>query len=419
MQKKLATLLSVVLVPLTLVTCSKLDTFTSAGSEVIHEFDPTLVKFEDNFYPVDFDSSLVAGVGSLPGSSVSGFGSHYKKLAAGRFINHWVYGSMSFTLSESLAKKIGTTRTIDSVTFIIDTIGTAPLIAPVTPSVTKLSLHFTTDTLQFYQEFPDSTTTQLASLDAVKADTFSATPVRFTGKADSSLADTIAKRISSYLQCMDKKGTSCGGTLSKPIFFSLFNHDTTMIWFKDSPKMVIHSHDTADKPYTDSIYKTTMMYFAQESDSLITALASIPVSTYLARRTAEFKIDCQPLWDSLENSGFSELLSASFVLEVDSFSTESSSKDSQAVIYGYCSAERITDGLALDNKLNTELHFYTDTLSSNDTIVMPLTTTLQKSYKTKPPYLYLYLQIGSSYINIHQELFWKKPQLKTVLTTLR
>lgn len=419
MQKKLAILLSVVFVPLTLVTCSKLDTFTSAGSEVIQEFDPSLVKFEDNFHPVDFDSSLVAGAGSVPGSPVSGFGSHYKKLAAGKFINHWVYGSMSFSLSESLAKKLGTNRTIDSVTFVIDTIGKAPLIAPVTPSVTTLSLHSTTDTLQFYQKFQDSTSTLVAKLDAVKADTSSATPVRFKGKAASSLVDTIAKRISGYLDCVEDKGSKCSDTLSKPIFFSLFNHDTTMIWFKDSPRMVIHSHDTADKAYTDSLYKTTMMYFAQESDSLVTALASIPVSTYLARRTAEFKIDCQPLWDSLENSGFSEVLSASFVLEIDTFTTEALSKDSQAVIYGYCSAERITDGLALDNKLNTELHYYTDTISSNDTIVMPLTTTLQKNCTTKPPYLYLYLQIGSSYIDVHQEFFWKKPQLKTVLTTLR
>jgi len=412
--KKNALVLSAAAIASLFITCSKLDTSSTVGAVVVNEYDSTLTHFEQNFYPVQFDTSIVIAVQSLPVWTNAGFGYHTGLLAAGNVEGRSVYGSISFQVTRSFAKTFDSTRTLTSISFAIDTIVDSA----------RPAYEYTDDSLQLYtsslstrysERAPDAPMVAAATL----SDTADTKRSRFTGSlSDTALQQSIFAICRSFEQC-----DTCTTELDSIFYFSFFKSDTLLRWFRATPRMVFHSVNRADtsKKYYDTLYGTSS-YVVNESVETIEALSTTSVSTFHSRRTAVFKLNFVPLWDSLTHTGFNEILAASISLQTDSLISETG--DSSAKILYLVSDRFLENGDTYADTLKAHIDnsfslYTTIDKIKNDSLSIPIGSYLQYIRSKKPASLYLYLQIASTDILTTQEVYWKKPQVKAVLTTIR
>jgi hypothetical protein len=416
--QKVITVVVTVTISFLFFTCSGLDTYTNAGSDIVKMYDSTLVKFESNFNPILFDTSIVTDVHSIPAKDAgSGFGYHGGNLAAGTDGQFQLYGSTRFTVSRSFAANFDASRKFDSITFVYDTIGDSAHKCEFDRSF-EVTLYKTTLKKQYYLSTTDTAGLSLCVLNNNVSDS----SARFTGKLDDSLLQDSIFSVCRLLDSCLEDG-DCDSTIDTSFYVALFNRNNNIIWFNYAPVMVIHSTDTTNDTaiyYADTIVGSSL-YMANESDSLKTVLEKLPVSTYLSRRTAVFKLDFSSFWDSLEQSDFHEILSAAIVLETDTICTEY--PDSTSSIIPLFTNEIISDGRTVTERFDSAYatYFsYIDTVhASADTLTIYITRHLQTNLSDKPKYFFLYLQIESSKVLKQHEIYWKKPQIKAVLTTKR
>ncbi|MBN1307684.1 MAG: hypothetical protein JXA18_07200 [Chitinispirillaceae bacterium] len=431
MQKKIRHSLSLATGILVLVSCSNLDQYTGVGSEVVEEADPKLVNFEKNFFAYAADTLVVNECFSLPGTPTPRFGHHAGKLAAGSEEGIEVYGYTEFVLTYDFAAQFDTADVLDSIVFVYDTIGDTSLVRdnPVADSA-GLKLVGCSEESK-YAMLPEAATDAIGVLKPVSAEDRR----YYTGRlVDSVLSDSIFDLCLAYNDCISRAGGNgnekkayCDTTIDRSIYIALFNTDDGLAWFKFTPAMVIHTHRIKKVNDTDTIITRTDSLrgisgiVARETDSLVSSLAPLPLSTWLSQRTAVFKLDLAPLWDTIASTGFDEILSAAAVFD-GRHVTGDDIADTPIVFY-FIADELITDGGILDDRIDTINKYYAPVVklqpSDSDTIVLPVDYHLQHYGADKPRFVYLYLRITSNDVYGKQEIIWRKPRFKAVLTTLK
>jgi hypothetical protein len=248
---------------------------------------------------------------------------------------------------------------------------------------------------------------------------FRASDSSFTGTSDSTFAASVFERCRDFISFGDD--TSKSHKIDSTLYLSIYNSNN-IIWFKNATAMVLHTTDTTGDSAisrTDTITGSSM-YMAIENDTLKDSLAALPVSTHLSRRTAVFKMDFSSFWDSVSTCGFPEIISASIMLKTTTVTTGSS--DTTPTVYYFISDKLITNGQDLVDSLNHALDrgYYLDfTVSKSIDTVLSVSRHLQYDYTKKPSTYYLYLQIASSNTAEKQEIYWRKPLLKAILTTIK
>lgn len=417
---KKTVLLSAAAIISIVISCSKLDTTTSLGGAVVDIYDSTLTKFQNNFYPIELDTSVVQEARSIPTTANAGFGAHSGNLAAGTQKGIEQYGVISFSLSRSFTKKFDSTKTLAGISFVIDTLSDTALSDEVVAydSSESLLLYTSTSEERLIENHPDMNKNPSA---VCRIDTTGPTKFRFAGMAtDASLMERIFALCDTFAKC-----DSCPLTVDSLFYFSVYRPSPTIRWLRVS-RMVFHSTNTIDTTdttkYADTLFANSYNYVAVESDSLTGTLAIQPVSTALSHRIALFKIDMSKLWNSLDSSGFDELLAASVTIDADTFIYRH--HDSIATVLPLFVKELIENRNDLSAAFDTAVNNYYSTTNTidpkNKTLTIQIGRYLQRNLDTRPANFYLYLRIivpQNSYPT--QELFWKKPQVKAVLTTIR
>jgi hypothetical protein len=435
MQNKDLIVIFAAVIGLIFLTCSSLDTYTTAGSDVIDEYDPTLTNFNENFYPIAFNNSIVTEARSITSDDTSHLGGIHKNiLAAGSAGGSSMYGYSEFIVSKSFAALFDSSRKFDSVTFLFDTLsGDQYESGNTLNSSARMYLFAATRSDLYNRSIPD--TSEEKALCTLKpfytipdTNSGSDTAFRFSGKCeDSKLTDSIFHVLTAFIDCAvddDAEEEECD-TIKDTLFSMALYSRTAPIWFSSNTAMIIHSTRREDAgtntTRADTIHAASF-YIVKENDSLRAAHADRPLSCYNSGRAAVFKIDFSAFWDSVAQSGFDEILSASIVLEADTLVTGSINNASR-ILYAF------TDSLIADfgEFMETIGYAYTyssqnitmDTCTSANKLVIPLSGHLQRNQDRPKDEYYLYLQIESTNISIQQEILWKKPQLKAILTTTR
>lgn len=449
MQKNVITLWALPIAVLVSVSCSNFDQYTSVGAEVVKKSDPSLTDFDDNFYPVDFGTDLFIEMRSIPDLYSDNFGYHFGSLAAGTRDSVYIYGTTEFYLSPSFTEDLDPSDVLDSITFAFDT-----LMDTLRETTVGASDIFTaypcTEENRYSLTPPDSSDTALCTLAPTEDGS------TFTGKiSNEAFADSVFAQCISYKKCTDKadgndneKQKYCDSTINAGFFIALFNQGKHLVWFQSSPAMVIHSHrDTSDTVIarTDTLFGIPGLV-AKESEEMRSGNAVRPITSNLAKRTTVFKLDLTDFWDTLDASGFSEILSAAvtFVGEPPRIT----GNDSTPSVQYFLSDKLFSDGSELDEHFDTIQSIYRssatleseacilkcDTCTTSDcdstkggtcfvfqrcdTIVFPVDQHLQHFTENRKKIFYFYLRIIPEAIASNQEILWYTPRFKAVFTSI-
>ena len=428
-----------------LINCSSLDQHTSIGTDIIKNTDPSFMDFNGNFHTLSLGAGCVTSAFSLPNKQNSGFGKHPGKFAAGTTGDYRAYSYIQFIVSTSFAMDFDSTDIFDSVTFAFDTLydTTNTVVGALSPA-TRFHLYrcdsTNADNLS-HTAIPDS---------AATPDSATATPIctltqitegeaTWSGKlADTALADSIFNQCRQALLCYSEtKGSSydkishCDDSLPIRFFVALRTGDDSLVWFKNSighlPAMVIHAHHR--DPAKDTVIATTdtlrgyPTLVVSETDSLMAGSSSQPLASWLPGRIAVFKLDLKPLWDTMDSTGFDELLSAAFVVKAELLETENN--DTIPPVNYFLSADYLTSIDAITDgfqRVNGSIHYNPEInlqAPSEDTeLILPIDYHLQHHLDEKPQEFYLYTRLVSSNIRWNQKVLWSKPRFKAVLTTI-
>ncbi len=412
-------------IPLFLL-CSDFDQYTSAGSGVVEEFSPGLTDFDRNFFSFLLDSSITRESGSLPDGQSLKFGNQPGILAAGRHKGIVVYGYTRFTLTPEFTLGFNSDDILDSIVIVYDTIVDTTHPHGIRED-SEFRIFYVSEKNLF--DLPESTVEDSPAgvFKQPEGESFAA---KIT---DNGFTESVFDFIRAYVSCIDGASGNTGNTSErqkicdsiseKDMYLAIFSTGDTLTWFKSNPAMVIYSHRQNDDSVISRRDDTLLGYShikATESDSLIDSLKSTPVSSWLAGRTAVFKLDFQQLWDTVEASGFSRILSADVIIRGSVAST--GHDDTLHQIRYLLSEKFIRDGLELDSSFSRFVSTYAaiDTLEkSTQRFSLPVEFVLQRFDGDRSRYLYLYLRSLGLATFWEQEMLWSRPEVEIVLTTTK
>ena len=146
------------------------------------------------------------------------------------------------------------------------------------------------------------------------------------------------------------------------------------------------------------------------------------MSSSASGRTAVFEVDISSLWDTMDSTGFEEILSAGFLIQPASYKNLEG-KDSVLSIRHYLSDNLVNDGLILDSLLGKRGINVDTTLDSSgnivDTVTLPVEKFLQNLITTRPSTVYFYIELSQVTDMRWEEVVWNKPRFRAVITTLK
>lgn len=405
------------------LTCSKLDTVTSAGEEIVKSVDPNQVNFGNNFATLVYDQSLVTGSWSLPQTANTNFGYHINHLFAGTGKGYSAAGHLSFKITPSFSSIFKTSDKLDTVKFVFDTATVSRL--GTTTSYGSFTLYSTMDTSGYNAS---STMATRNKIDTLQHDSANNMFVVCCDSLHSDLTKSIFNACLAYDSCSsDASAESCRAALDTSSFnFAIAGIDSTGIAaFSHAPAMVvIYTRDSTVRYDTLKALTSTLV---SESEKVIDSLYTKPVSSYTTQRTAVFKIDFSPLVAAMDSTGLKEILSAAAVLT--GTRSPSDTIDSIPIVTYWLTTEAITDGNVLDESLDTIRKYYgtiktlLQPADEATTVTLPVDYFLQNHLSQHATVFYLYLQISPlknilAGDHVAQEIIWQKPRFKAVLTTI-
>lgn len=410
MLKKICYPLSLLL-PLTAVLfCSRFDESTGLGSKIIQDVDPSLTDINKNFRTATLkvDSAF-----SIPDKNDTRYGEHpgiiagniNKTLTVGTKDGTTASGYLRYTF-DSLTWK--TFKLSDTSSFAIDSVSM------------QISIHFMKSKLPSSISVYTSTESEKYKRTRPDQSKLVATLVRENDSSDyysgiitdTSFDDAIVAAFSKYKE--KSTGTSV-------YYFSFFADDTCNYVHLKNPTMKIFSKKDKDtiKAYISPDY---LNYVAVEED--IESLNCKPISAFASSRTAVFKVNLNPLWETMDSTGLNEILSAAFKITPKTFVNKDTSgvvqEDDIRIVY------YISDTLFNNNQkfLEKPLKALQKTSTSNgtttleDTLVLKnLEDLLQQLSKRKPSTGYLYIQFHYDTF-FWKEVLWNNPKFEAILTTL-
>lgn len=405
------------------LTCSKLDTVTSAGEEIVKSVDPNQVNFGNNFATLVYDQSLVTESWSLPKKANTNFGYHINHLFAGTGKGYSATGHLTFKITPSFSSKFKTSDKLDTIKFVFDTATVSRL--GTTTSYSSFTLYSTTDTSGYNASSSMATRKKIAALQHDSATNKFAV---YCDSLDSLLTDSIFNACLTYDHCSsDASVESCRAALDTSSFnFTIAGTDSTgMAAFFHAPALVV-IYTRNDKVRYDTL-KAVTSTLVSESEQVIDSLYTKTLSSFTTQRTAVFKLDFSPLVAAMDSTGLKEILSAAAVLT--GTRSPSDALDSMPIITYWLTTKAITDGKALDANLDTIRKYYgtektlVQPAGEATTITLPVDYFLQNHLSQRATVFYLYLQISplKSIVagdRVAQEIIWQKPRFKAVLTTI-
>lgn len=403
-----------------LCSCSEFDQYTTVGTDVVEESDPSFTKFEENFHPFFLDSSVIEESFSIPQNPDHHF-RYTNLLAAGSDSGLKAVAFLTFTLPAewALALISDTTAEIDSVVFSFFT----PKNTADNSALPEISL---------YRSYPESDEELLVTC---SSNDDNDTMHIFSGVySDSTFIDSLTTFCTDYQKCMDKcDKDDCEAycdTVDRSFTVTAAVEDSTLYSFILPPLLIIFSHRVTDdtsgtKKDTSTQIDTIggMTYSViHESDALISSLSGIPVSKRKSKRTAVFVLNLEDLWQQSSETGFSEILSA--VVSFPKETMKITGADSSAIQVRYLLSDRkMSDYSEPDAYFSDTLLYYSGIKTFNsadsDTVHFPINHFLYKYREEQPTELTFYLQIEPSFTKDNIEIIWSKPSFKAVLTSLK
>lgn len=481
MFKKVFLTLSLPIIMLSFIVCSKLDPYTSAGSDVINTIDPSLTDFKGNFFAYTADESIISDPTVTPDDNILNIKKQKDTIAAGFTYSKMVRviikdsipesfpetirdttrdtlmglaknssvvhkdttsttvrqmiqaaGNLQFSVSAKTLPDFKTTDSVTAVKFVFDTI------AFVDSSDTAAFLRSNKnpgELLKLYscsKEFQDTPFVQRTFMQRTAGATLLGSPVMTNDSAKDSAKTPI---INFQLTVTDS--AFLAATMQTCRRLAACN-DTSI---KDSA----HVANCSREP--DSIFYFTMFnsdmssllrfkgahmiithhrVTANDSISGIDHFSSTPGALSAVywtkyRHTTVFKVNLLPIWESLSKSNFTEILSAAFVLP-EKITHTASDSDSVALLQYYLAEVPYSADTATDAKIDNATKFYQSGRNiinrAEDTLILPVDFFLQKMSAGKPADAYLYLQTFSKFGN-WQDIRLNKPRFRAVFTTIR
>jgi len=402
-----------------LLSCSGLDDTTGLGRDIISSTNPSAVSIDQNFRTFSRNESIVTDFFSIPDENDTHFGIHPGLIAAGSKAGYITSSYTEFSIGRNAGSRFELDDEPVSISLTFDTLdhGTVAF------KNLKLSLYQCSQD----QKFSRSSTTPEGKLIGELAPD-STVKNRLSVEIDD---DELVSEIFSaclalkecYEECDKNKGCkdTCYNSLEAKTFsFCLYNEDDSSFIRLSQPLMKItFTRDTST--ITESIKPSYFNYVAQDEN--IDEQKALAVSSNVSGRTAVFKIDISSLWDTMNTSGFDEILSAGFNIIPETHINFDNEKDTSFAVRHYISDNLIQDGSELDSLIfSRSFEFKIEKDSKGrlkKKLILFADRYLQKYRSKHPSTVFLYLQISKSSDMSWKKVLWEKPVFNAVLTTIK